>query len=89
MRVKIFGIESKFKRGFEKGNMRAIIIIELTTIVSFYLLIYLQFSVIKWAKQRRGYVRCIKYIWVCPDTDVMLYTLVKLSYFDNVIFEMW
>jgi len=34
MRVKNFGIESKFKRGFEKGNMHVIIIIELTTIVS-------------------------------------------------------
>jgi hypothetical protein len=34
MRVKKFDIESKFKRGFKKGNMHAIIIIELTTIVS-------------------------------------------------------
>jgi hypothetical protein len=33
MKVKFFDIESKFKRGFEKGNMHAIIIIELTTIV--------------------------------------------------------
>jgi hypothetical protein len=34
MRVKNFSIESRFKRGFEKGNMHAIIIIELMTIVS-------------------------------------------------------
>jgi hypothetical protein len=34
VRVKILGIESKFKRGFEKGNMHVVIIIELTTIVS-------------------------------------------------------
>jgi hypothetical protein len=34
VRVKVFGIESKSKRGFEKGNMHAIIIIELMTIVS-------------------------------------------------------
>jgi hypothetical protein len=54
MKVKNFGIESKFKRGFEKGNMHVIIIIELTTIMSFYLLTYLQFSVIKWAKHRLG-----------------------------------
>ncbi len=34
MKVKIFGIESKSKRGFEKSNMHVVIIIELTTIVS-------------------------------------------------------
>jgi hypothetical protein len=34
MRVKNFGNESKFKRGFEKGNMHGIIIIELMAIVS-------------------------------------------------------
>jgi hypothetical protein len=34
MKVKNFDIESKFKRGFEKGNMHAMIIIELMTIVS-------------------------------------------------------
>jgi hypothetical protein len=34
MKVEKFDIESKFKRGFEKGNMHVVIIIELTTIVS-------------------------------------------------------
>jgi hypothetical protein len=32
--VKFFGIESKFKRGFEKGDMHVVIIIESTNIVS-------------------------------------------------------
>jgi hypothetical protein len=34
MKVKNFDIESNSKRGFEKGNMHVIIIIELMTIVS-------------------------------------------------------
>ncbi len=34
MRVKFFGIESKSKRGFEKGDMHVAITIESTTIVS-------------------------------------------------------
>ncbi len=34
MRVKIFSIESKSKRGFEKGDMHVVITIELITIVS-------------------------------------------------------
>jgi hypothetical protein len=34
MRVKFFGIESKSKRDFEKGDMHVVIIVELTTIVS-------------------------------------------------------
>jgi hypothetical protein len=33
-KVKIFGIESKSKRGFEKGDMHVVITIELMTIVS-------------------------------------------------------
>jgi hypothetical protein len=33
MRVENFGIESKFKRGFKKGDMHVVIKIELTTIV--------------------------------------------------------
>ncbi len=37
MRVKFFGIESKFKKGFEKGDMHVVIIIESTTIVSIIL----------------------------------------------------
>jgi hypothetical protein len=32
--VENFGIESKLKRGFEKGDMHVVIIIESTTIVS-------------------------------------------------------
>ncbi len=32
-RVKLFGIESKSKKGFEKGDMHVVITIELTTIV--------------------------------------------------------
>ncbi len=34
MKVNFFGIESKCKRGFEKGDMHVVITIELTTIVS-------------------------------------------------------
>ncbi len=34
MKVENFGIESKFKRGFEKGDMHVVITIESTTIVS-------------------------------------------------------
>jgi hypothetical protein len=34
VRAEKFGIESKFKRGFEKGDMHVVIIIESTTIVS-------------------------------------------------------
>ncbi len=34
MKVKNFGIKSKFKKRFEKGDMHVVIIIELTTIVS-------------------------------------------------------
>jgi len=34
VKVKFFGIESKSKRGFEKGDMHVFITIELTTIVS-------------------------------------------------------
>ncbi len=34
MRVKIFNIESKSKKGFDKGDMHVVVIIELTTIVS-------------------------------------------------------
>jgi hypothetical protein len=34
MKVKIFVIESKSKRGFEKGDMHVVITIELMTIVS-------------------------------------------------------
>jgi hypothetical protein len=34
VRVEIFGIESKFKKGFEKGDMHVVITIESTTIVS-------------------------------------------------------
>ncbi len=34
MRVKIFNIESKSKRGFEKGDMHVVITIESSTIVS-------------------------------------------------------
>jgi hypothetical protein len=34
VRVENFGIESKSKRGFEKGDMHVIITIESTTIVS-------------------------------------------------------
>jgi hypothetical protein len=34
VRVENVGIESKFKRGFEKGDMHVVIIIESTTIVS-------------------------------------------------------
>jgi hypothetical protein len=33
VRVENFGIESKFKRGFEKGDMHVVITIESTTIV--------------------------------------------------------
>ncbi len=33
VRVKFFGIESKSKRGFEKGDMHIVITIESTTIV--------------------------------------------------------
>jgi hypothetical protein len=34
IKVENFGIESKFKKRFEKGDMHVVIIIELTTIVS-------------------------------------------------------
>ncbi len=34
MKVESFGIESKFKKRFEKGDMHVVIIIEFTTIVS-------------------------------------------------------
>jgi len=34
VRVENFGIESKSKRGFEKGDMHVVITIELTTIMS-------------------------------------------------------
>jgi hypothetical protein len=34
VKVNFFGIESKSKRGFEKGDMYVVIIIESTTIVS-------------------------------------------------------
>jgi hypothetical protein len=34
VKMEYFGIESKSKRGFEKGDMHFVIIIELTTIVS-------------------------------------------------------
>jgi hypothetical protein len=34
MRVENFGIESKFKKGFQKGDMHVVITFELTTIVS-------------------------------------------------------
>jgi hypothetical protein len=34
VRVKIFGIESKFKRGCEKGDMHVVITIESLTIMS-------------------------------------------------------
>ncbi len=34
MKVEIFSIESKFKRGFQKGDMHVVISIEQTTIVS-------------------------------------------------------
>jgi hypothetical protein len=34
VRVEIFGIESKFKKGFEKGDMHVVITIKSTTIVS-------------------------------------------------------
>jgi hypothetical protein len=34
MKVKFFGIESKSKKGFEKGDMNVIITIESTNIVS-------------------------------------------------------
>jgi len=34
VKVENFGIESKFKRNFEKGDMHVVIIIESTTIVS-------------------------------------------------------
>ncbi len=37
MRVENFGIESKSKRGFEKGDMHVVITIELTTVVSLIL----------------------------------------------------
>jgi hypothetical protein len=34
VKVEIFDIDSKFKKGFEKGDMHVVITIELTTIVS-------------------------------------------------------
>jgi hypothetical protein len=34
VKVQNFGIESKSKRGFEKGDIHVVIIIELTTIAS-------------------------------------------------------
>jgi hypothetical protein len=34
VRVENFGIESKSKKGFDKGDMHVVIIIESTTIVS-------------------------------------------------------
>jgi hypothetical protein len=37
VRVENVGIESKFKRGFEKGDMHVVIIIKSTTIVSLIL----------------------------------------------------
>jgi hypothetical protein len=37
VRVEHFGIESKFKRGFDKDDMHVIITIESTTIVSLIL----------------------------------------------------
>jgi len=37
VRVENFGIESKSKRGFEKGDMHVVITIELTTVVSLIL----------------------------------------------------
>jgi hypothetical protein len=33
VRVNFFGMESKFKKGFEKGNMNVVIIVESMTIV--------------------------------------------------------
>jgi hypothetical protein len=37
VRVENFGIKSKFRRGFEKGDMHVVITIESTTIVSLIL----------------------------------------------------
>ncbi len=46
MRVEIFGIESKSKRGFEKGDMHVVITIESTTIVSSILAFQLKLDLI-------------------------------------------
>ncbi len=44
MRVENFGIESKFKNGFEKGDMHVVNTFELTTIVS--LILAFQFELV-------------------------------------------
>jgi hypothetical protein len=62
VRVKFFGIESKSKMGFEKGNMHVVITIESITIVSSILAFQPKLIHMDSIKKFRSFIKSWRYV---------------------------